>query len=148
MYTKLFFTREYILPRYICLQISHQYVFKNRLFQLSGGTSCLNIHNINLTGHRKIACFLRLLVFLEIWVIAPFWHWRFQDFSKGCCHHDLKAFSETGYNSVLLIIGTSFIKIWYSHPVILNNNFVFCMMSSFCSMARVAAGWIVAREIM
>ena len=29
---------------------------------------------------------------------------------------------------------------------IFNNNFVFCMMSSFCSMARVA-GWILAREI-
>ena len=27
--------------------------------------------------------------------------------------------------------------------VIVNNNFVFCMMSSFCSMARVA-GWILA----
>ena len=30
--------------------------------------------------------------------------------------------------------------------VIFNNNFAFCMMSSFCSMARVA-GWIIAREI-
>ena len=29
---------------------------------------------------------------------------------------------------------------------IFNNNFVFCMMSSFCSMVRVA-GWIVTREI-
>ena len=26
------------------------------------------------------------------------------EFSKGCCHHDLKAFYETGYNSVLLNI--------------------------------------------
>ena len=43
----------------------------------------LLIHNIHLTGHRKSACCLQLLVFLEIWVIAPFWH---------CCHHDLKAF--------------------------------------------------------
>ena len=34
MYTKLFCTWEYIL-------LSHQYVFKNGLFQLSGGTSCL-----------------------------------------------------------------------------------------------------------
>ena len=30
--------------------------------------------------------------------------------------------------------------------VIFNNNFVFCMMTSFCSMARVP-GWILAREI-
>ena len=30
--------------------------------------------------------------------------------------------------------------------VIFNNNFAFCMMRSFCSMARVA-GWILAREI-
>ena len=52
----------------------------------------LLIHNINLTGHRKSACCLQLLVFLEIWVIAPFWHWRTQVFPKGCCHHDLKAF--------------------------------------------------------
>ena len=32
----------------------------------------LLIHNINLTGHRKSACCLRLLVFLEIWVILSF----------------------------------------------------------------------------
>ena len=37
-------------------------------------------------------------------LIAPFWHWRSQDFSKGCCHHDLKAFCETEYNSVILNI--------------------------------------------
>ena len=30
--------------------------------------------------------------------------------------------------------------------VIFNNNFVFCMMSSFCSMAQIA-GWILVREI-
>ena len=62
------------------------------------------IHNINLTGHWKIACCLRLLVFLEIWDIAPFWQWRSQVFPKGCCHHDLKAFCEIWYNSVLLNI--------------------------------------------
>ena len=50
------------------------------------------IHKINLTGHRKSACCLQLLVFLGIWVIAPFWHWRTQVFPRGCCHHDLKAF--------------------------------------------------------
>ena len=64
----------------------------------------LLIHNINLTGHRKSACCLQLLVFLEIWVIAPFWHWRTQVFPKGCCHHDLKAFCKIGYKSVLLNI--------------------------------------------
>ena len=30
--------------------------------------------------------------------------------------------------------------------VIFNNNFVYCMMSYFCSMAGVA-GWVLAREI-
>ena len=52
----------------------------------------LLIHSINLTGHRKRSCCLQLLLFLEMWVIAPFWHWRTQVFSKGCCQHDLKAF--------------------------------------------------------
>ena len=56
----------------------------------------LLIHNINLTGHRKSACCLRLLVFLVMWVIALFWRWRSQNFPKGWCHHDLKAFCEMG----------------------------------------------------
>ena len=30
--------------------------------------------------------------------------------------------------------------------VIFNNNFVFCMMSSFCSMARLA-GWVLTRKL-
>ena len=64
----------------------------------------LLIHDINLTGHRKSACCLQLLVFLEIWVLAPFWHWKSQVFPKSCCHHDLKVFYETGYISVLLNI--------------------------------------------
>ena len=62
----------------------------------------LLIHNINLTGHRRSAFCLQLLVFLEIWVSGSFWHWRSQVFPKGYCHHDLKTFCETGYNSVLL----------------------------------------------
>ena len=64
----------------------------------------LLIHNINLTSHRKSACCLQVLVFLEIWVIAPFWNWKFQVFLKGCWYHDFKACCETGYNSVLLNI--------------------------------------------
>ena len=64
----------------------------------------LLIHNINLTGNRKSAYCLQLLVFLKIWVIAPFWHWRTQVFSKSCCHHDLKAFCEIGYKNELLNI--------------------------------------------
>ena len=52
----------------------------------------LLFHNINLTGHRKSACCLQLLVFLAIWVFGQSWHWMTQIFSKGCCHHDLKAF--------------------------------------------------------
>ena len=62
----------------------------------------LLIHNINLTGHRKSACCLQLLVFLQIWIIALFWHWRTHVFPKGCYHHDLKAFCKIGYKSVLL----------------------------------------------
>ena len=61
----------------------------------------LLIHNINLTGYRKSACYLRLLVFLETWVIAPFWHWRSQVFPKDHCHHNLKAFCESGHNNLL-----------------------------------------------
>ena len=34
----------------------------------------LLIQNINLTVYRKNACCLGLLVFLETWVVAPFWH--------------------------------------------------------------------------
>ena len=56
------------------------------------GRNKLLIHNINLTGHRNSACCLQLLVFLEIWIIAPFWYWRTQVFPKGCCHHDRKVF--------------------------------------------------------
>ena len=58
----------------------------------------LLIHNINLTVHRKSACCLRLLVFLETWVVAPFWHWRSKAFPNGRCHHDLKTFCESGHN--------------------------------------------------
>ena len=64
----------------------------------------LLIHNINLTGHRKSACCLQLLVFLEIWVIAPFWHWRTQVFPKGCCHHDLKRFVKLSMKVYFLIL--------------------------------------------
>ena len=55
----------------------------------------LLFHNINLTGHRKSTCCLQLLVFLmsHCSVLA------LEDpgfFHKSCCHHDLKAFCETG----------------------------------------------------
>ena len=56
--------------------------------------------HINLTVYRKNACCLRLLVFLETWVVAPFWHWRSLVFPKGRCHHDLKAFCESGHNNL------------------------------------------------
>ena len=60
----------------------------------------LLIHNINLTAHRKRACCLRLLVFLETWVDALFWYWRSQVFLKGLCHHDLKEFCESEHNNL------------------------------------------------
>ena len=117
-----------------CLQVSHQYVFILKWYvrsyflhesiffldiYISVGKrsicfwkqvisikwkNTLLISNISLTGHRKSSCYLWLLVFLQIWVIAPFWHWRSHDFPKGCCHYDLKVFCETRYNSVLLNI--------------------------------------------
>ena len=68
-----------------CLEVSHQYVFENELYI---SFKWRNKLLINLTGHRKSACCLQLLVFLEIWVIAPFWHWRTQVFPKGCCYDD------------------------------------------------------------
>ena len=64
----------------------------------------LLIHNIKLTGHRNSACCLRLLVFQEIWIIGSLSHRNSQNFPKGCRYHDLKAFCETGFNSVLLNI--------------------------------------------
>ena len=75
----------------------------------------LLIQNINLTGHRKSACYLQPLVFLEICVIAPFWHWRIQVFPKGCWHHDLKAFCEIGYKSVLLNITENLKQRWLAY---------------------------------
>ena len=33
-------------------------------------------------------------------VIAPFWHSRSLFFPKGCYHHDLKAFYESGDNNL------------------------------------------------
>ena len=60
------------------------------------------IHNINLIGHRKSAYCPRLLVFMKICIIVPLWHLSSQVFSKGCCHHDLNTFCETGCNNVLL----------------------------------------------
>ena len=72
--------------------------FSNIFFSIKWRNKFL-IHNINLTRHRKSACCLQLLVFLEIWVIALFWHWRTKVFPKGCCHHDLKALW-IGYKSV------------------------------------------------
>ena len=32
------------------------------------------------------------------------WHWRSQVFRKGGCHHDLKAFCESGHNNYLKIL--------------------------------------------
>ena len=60
----------------------------------------LLIHEINLTVHRKSACCLRPLVFLETWLIATFWQWNSQAFLKGRWHHYLKAFYESGHNNL------------------------------------------------
>ena len=68
------------------------------------GRKKLLFHNINLAGHRKSACCLQLLIFLEIWVNFPFWHCRTQVFPKSYCHHDLKKFCEIEDKTILLNI--------------------------------------------
>ena len=92
----------------------------------------LLIHSINLAGLRKSACSLQLLVFLEIWVIGPFWHWKTQVFPKSWCHHDLKAFCEIGYKSVLLnIIENRLLVTWFFwlHMIIYDYiSSVFCIV--------------------
>ena len=63
------------------------------------------------------------------------WKWTFgQD---RCLISD---FARSNSNKVVLV------QVLRSIIVIYNNNFVFSMMISFCSMTRVA-GWIFAREI-
>ena len=52
-----------------CLQVSHQYVFENGLFQLSGGTNCLFATLIWLVIERVYVVYSSLQ---EIWVIVPF----------------------------------------------------------------------------
>ena len=89
--------QSYILHGSIFCHGIYIYIFENGLFKSL-------IHNINLTGQRKSACCLWSLVNLEVCVFSPFYHCRSQVFSKGCCHHALKAFWENGYNSVLLNI--------------------------------------------
>ena len=77
----------------------------------------LLIHNINLTVHRKSAYCLRLLIFLETWVITPLWHWRYQVFPKCHCHHHLKAFYECGHNNLFKNIIENMKRRWLvTHP--------------------------------
>ena len=104
MYTKLNFSHASIFCRGIYMSVSKLSICFWKWVISFKWRNKLLIYNINMTGHRKSACCLQLLIFLEIWVIAPFWHWRTQVFAKGCCHHDLEAFCEIGYKSVLLNI--------------------------------------------
>ena len=60
-------------------------------------------------------------------------------FGQGSCL--LSDFARPNSNKAVLV--QVFLRF---EIVIFNSNFVFCMMSSFCSMARVA-GWILAREM-
>ena len=53
----------------------------------------------------------------------------------------ISGFARPNSNKVVLL--QVFLKF---EIVIFNSNFVFCMMSSFCSMARVT-DWILAKEI-
>ena len=60
-------------------------------------------------------------------------------FGQGSCL--ISDFARPNSNKAVLV--QVFLRV---EIVIFNNNFVFCMMSSFCIMGRVA-GWILAREI-
>ena len=91
----------------------------------------LLIHSIDLTGHRKSACCLQLLVFLEIWVLAPFWHRRTEVFPKGGCHHDLKDFCQIGYKSVLFNVKENTKSIWV----------VYYFIILFCSYIYPSCEW-------
>ena len=76
--------------------------FWKRSFWLTWGTSCLFTTSI-------WQVLERLHVVYGSWFswrheFAPFLHWRSQIFSKGCYHHDLKAFCETGYNMYFRIL--------------------------------------------
>ena len=66
------------------------------------------------------------------------WSWNFT-FGQGSCL--ISNFARRNSNKAVLV--QVFLR---SEIVIFNNNFVFCIMSSFCRMARVV-GWILAREI-
>ena len=85
----------------IYMSVNNQYVFEKGSFLLSGGTSCLFTKLIwqvieegmlftvlGFSGDRESH---RSVLALKI-----------SGFPKGCCHHDLKTFFETGYNSLLL----------------------------------------------
>ena len=90
LYTKLFFTWEYILPRHLLVHKKPLICFLKQVILMKWRNKLLS-YSISFTGHRKSAYCLPIWVFLEIWFIAPLWHWRSQDFPKCCCHHDLKA---------------------------------------------------------
>ena len=121
----------------------------------------LLIHNISLTVHRKSACCLHLLVFLEIWVIAPFWHWRTSSCERALSNRRVKS-KIVRKSSLNLTFGSCLIsdfarpnsskavlvQVFLRFEIVnFNNNFVFCIMSSFCSMAR-EADWILTRKIL
>ena len=76
----LFFTCIFCLGIYMSVS-KPSICFWKRVISIKWRNKLL-IHNINLTGHRKSACCLQLLVFLEIWVIAPFWYWRTRFFPR------------------------------------------------------------------
>ena len=99
-YILRYFLRGSILCLGIYMPLSKPSVcFSKRVVSVKCRNKLL-IHNINSTVLRKSSCCLRLLVFLDTWVIAPFWHWRSQVFPKGRCHHDFKAFCESGHNNL------------------------------------------------
>ena len=75
----------------ICMSVSKPSIcFWKQVISIKWRNRLLT-HTKSLTGHKKSACCLRFLVFLEISIIASFWHWRSQDFPKGCCLRDLRS---------------------------------------------------------
>ena len=131
-----------------CLQVSHQYVFENRLFQLCGET----VHVVYGSWFSR-----------RYEPLPSFGIWGPRVFPRVSATIISKLLCQTGYNSVLLnkklslnftfgqgsclISGFAkpnsnkavLVQVFLRFEIVIfNNNFVFCMIS-FCSMARVAA---------
>ena len=94
----------------------------------------LLIHNIKLTGHRKSACCLQLLVFLEIRSLLCFGIGRSRFFPRVAATMISKRFCEIAFESVLLNVMENMKERWL----------VFCLSLLFTHLVKGlgrAGGW-------